>query len=147
MPQARQGDKVRVHYTGSLDDGTVFDTSKGREPLEFTLGEGLVIPGFEAAVEGMEVGETKKQRIPAENAYGAKREELMIEVPRTEVPPEAALTPGDEVQLQTAQGQVFVATVTEINDEVVKLDANHQLAGQDLTFEIELTEVVGLIQL
>lgn len=147
MPQARQGDKVRVHYTGSLDDGTVFDTSKGREPLEFTLGEGLVIPGFEAAVEGMEVGETKKQRIPAENAYGAKREELMIEVPRTEVPPEAALTRGDEVQLQTAQGQVFVATVTEINDEVVKLDANHQLAGQDLTFEIELTEVVGLIQL
>lgn len=147
MPQARQGDKVRVHYTGSLDDGTVFDTSKGREPLEFTLGEGLVIPGFEAAVEGMEVGETKKQRIPAENAYGTKREELMIEVPRTEVPPEAALTRGDEVQLQTAQGQVFVATVTEINDEVVKLDANHQLAGQDLTFEIELTEVVGLIQL
>lgn len=147
MPQARRGDTVRVHYTGTLDDGTVFDSSQGRDPLEFKLGEGMVIPGFETAVEGMEVGDKKTQRIPSENAYGVRREELMIEVPRAEVPPDAELEPGDQVQLQTSQGQVFVATVTEMTDEVVRLDANHQLAGHDLTFEIELAEVVGLIQL
>jgi peptidylprolyl isomerase len=141
MAEARTGDTVRVHYTGKLDDGEVFDSSRGREPLEFTLGEGRVIPGFEAAVAGMDPGDEKSVRIPADEAYGPRRDDMVMVVERERLP--AHLEPGVGQQLQMAQGdQVAVVTVTDVSDEAVTLDANHPLAGRDLTFDLELVEIV-----
>lgn len=137
---AKNGDTLRVHYTGTLDDGTEFDSSREREPLEFTLGEGSLIPGFEKAVTGKEAGETVKVTIPAEDAYGEHLEELVIEVERGQVP--AHITPevGLMLQLTTEDGEMDVL-ITEVNDEIITLDANHPLAGENLTFEIEILEV------
>lgn len=137
---AKNGDTLRVHYTGTLDDGTEFDSSREREPLEFTLGEGSLIPGFEKAVTGKEAGETVKVTIPAEDAYGEHLEELVIEVERGQVP--AHITPevGLMLQLTTEDGEMDVL-ITEVNDEVITLDANHPLAGENLTFEIEILEI------
>ena len=139
MP-ATSGDPVRIHYTGRLDDGTVFDSSEGRAPLAFTLGGGQVIAGFDNAVTGMEPGEKQTVRIPAEEAYGARREDMVIEVPRSafgEETPEAGL----RVQLGLDGGGSLDAAIMEVGDETVTLDANHQLAGKALTFDIELVSV------
>lgn len=133
---AETGDTVKVHYTGKLEDGTVFDTSNGSEPLEFTLGQGQVISGFEQAVVGMKVGESKTFTIPADQAYGQRRDDLIFEVGRDEL--SADIDPEVGMQLQTSQG---IVTITEVSKTTVKIDANHPLAGQDLTFDIELVEI------
>lgn len=141
MARASAGDTVRVHYTGRLDDGSVFDSSEGREPLEFTLGEGRVIPGFERAILGMEPGEEKTVEIPAEQAYGPHRSEMTAEVGREQFPPHIEPRVGQQLQMSQG-GQDFVVTVTEVSEQSVRLDANHPLAGKDLTFHVQLVEIV-----
>ncbi len=142
MAQAKKGDKVKVNYTGKFDDGAVFDSSVGRDPLEFTVGEGQVIPGFEGAVIGMNIADSKTVRIPAAEAYGLPHEELVMVVSRTEFPEDLNPSVGDQLQLSDPTGQVMIVTVTETSDESVTMDANHPLAGKDLTFDIELVEIV-----
>lgn len=141
MAQAKQGDTVKVHYTGKLDDGTVFDSSVGRDPLEFTIGSGQIIAGFDAGVTGMNAGESKTVQIPSLEAYGPHHEEMVITVGREEFPPEIPPTVGDQLQMRHETGQVVMVTVTDVTDTNVTLDANHPLAGKDLTFDIELVEV------
>jgi peptidylprolyl isomerase len=141
MSQAQQGDTVQIHYTGRLDDGTVFDSSEGRDPLEFTLGEGQVIPGFESAVRGMSAGEQKTMRIPSDEAYGPRQEELVLSVPRAQFPDAMQPEVGQKLRMQTADGQSFVVEVVEVETEAVQVDANHPLAGRDLTFDIEVVSV------
>lgn len=140
MPQAKAGDTVRIHYTGTLQDGSVFDSSQGRDPLEFTLGAGQVIPGFDTAVSGMEVGASRTVTIPAAEAYGARRDDMVLAVPRANVPPDMDPKVGD--QLQVGQGQEqFLVTVAEVNEREVVLDGNHPLAGKDLTFALMLVSI------
>jgi peptidylprolyl isomerase len=137
---AQTGDTVEVNYTGKLTDGTVFDSTSGGEPYEFTLGQGQVIPGFEQAVTGMKIGESKTVSIPADEAYGPRRDDLIVEVNRDELPPD--IDPQVGMQLQTDHaGGILVVTITGVSETTVTVDANHPLAGQDLTFDIEL---VGL---
>lgn len=138
MAHATKGDTVRIHYTGRLDDGTVFDSSEGRDPLEFVLGAGQVIPGFDEAVTGMEQGEEKTVTIAADQAYGPRRDELLINVGRSEMPSGIEPQVGQRLQMSTPDGQTFQVTVTQTSEEMVVLDANHPLAGRDLTFDIEL---------
>ena len=139
--RAKQGDTVRVHYKGTLADGSEFDSSRGREPLEFTLGTGQVIPGFDEAVTGMRVGEEKEVTIPASDAYGDRRDDLMIVVDRRQFPGHIQPTVGQQLQLGGKDGQTFVVTVREVSDERVVLDGNHPLAGEDLTFALTLVEI------
>ena len=141
MAHAKAGDHVKVHYTGRLSDGTVFDSSRDREPLEFTLGIGEVIPGFEQAVLGMEPGETKTVTIPAEEAYGPRRADMIIEVSRDQVAPGLPLAIGQQLQLRLQDGRVIPVVVADLSEETVTIDANHPLAGEDLTFEIELVAI------
>ncbi len=142
MAEAKRGDTVRVHYTGQLQDGTEFDSSRGRDPLEFEVGSGQVIPGFETAVEGMNPGDSRTTTIEAANAYGQRREDLLVEIGRDQIPSDIELTVGQPLQVKGQDDQPFVVHIAEVQDETVKLDANHPLAGQDLTFEIELVEIV-----
>lgn len=140
MRKASSGDTVQVHYTGKLDDGSVFDSSRAREPLEFTVGSGQVIAGFDDAVTGMAPGDEKTVRIPAEEAYGARRDDLRFTVGREQFPDD--LDPEVGQQLQMSQdGQVAVVTVAAVSGEGVTLDANHPLAGRDLTFDLELVGI------
>lgn len=141
MAQAKTGDTVHIHYTGRLADGTVFDTSRDREPLSFTLGEGRVIPGFEEAVTGMEPGQSKVTEIPSDRAYGPRRPEMEMTVPRAQLPDGLDPEVGQQLQMQTAEGQAFPVTVTATTDDAIELDANHPLAGEDLTFDIQLVKV------
>ena len=138
MAAAVIGDTVRVHYTGSLDDESVFDSSRGREPLEFTIGTGQVIPGFEEAVIGLEPGGSARTRIEADQAYGPRREELRISVARDQFPDGLEVSEGDHLQMHTQDGQEIPVQVVEIGERDVVVDANHPLAGKALTFEIEL---------
>jgi FKBP-type peptidyl-prolyl cis-trans isomerase 2 len=140
MPQAETGDTVRIHYTGRLDDGTVFDSSADREPLEFTLGEGQVIPGFEKAVLGMQPGEQQTVTIPSAEAYGGEREDLVFEVPRSQFPSELEPEIGQRLQMRQ-DDQVAIVVVREVGGDSVTLDANHPLAGRDLTFDLELVGI------
>ena len=140
MRRAQTGDTVSVHYTGTLADGSVFDSSRGREPLEFTVGGGRVIPGFDAAVAGMAVGEQKTVTIVADQAYGAHRPELMVEVDRAQFPTDVEPEIGQQLQLSRG-GQQFVVTVRDVSDGSLLLDGNHPLAGEDLTFALELVGV------
>jgi peptidylprolyl isomerase len=140
--QAAIGQTVRVHYTGTLDDGRTFDSSRQREPLEFTVGGGQVIGGFDQAVTGMTPGDTKTVTIAAADAYGPHRPELVQDMPRSAIPPEVDLTPGNRLAAKDQAGNELVLTVVEADAEKAKLDANHPLAGEDLTFEIELVEVL-----
>jgi peptidylprolyl isomerase len=140
--QVQNGDVVRVHYTGKLTNGEQFDSSQGREPLEFTVGAGQMIKGFDAAMPGMEVGEKKTINIQPEEAYGERSEDAMIEFPRENVPTDMPLEVGMQLSLRTQSGQPFPVTITEIRDDVIILDANHMLAGQELVFDIELVEIV-----
>lgn len=135
------GKKVRIHYTGTLNDGTTFDSSAGREPLEFETGSGMVIAGFDTAVRDMAVGGKKTVTIPAKEAYGEVREEMMGDIPKTQFPAEMELQVGMPLQMQGPQGPMPVV-VKEIKKEAVTIDANHPLAGKDLTFELELVEIV-----
>ncbi len=137
----KDGTTVRVHYTGTLDDGTEFDSSRGREPLEFTLGQGMLIPGFEEAVSNMNPGETVTVTIPAEDAYGEYSEEMLMTVAADQVP--AHVTPEVGLHLQLSDGgNELDVTITEVTDEHITLDANHPLAGENLTFTIELLEAL-----
>lgn len=142
MSDAKTGDTVRIHYTGTLADGSTFDTSSGREPLEFTVGSGQIIPGLESAITGMSVGEKKVVEVPATDAYGEHNPEGVQSVPREQVPEHIPLDPGTQLQVQTGDGRTLPVTVTDVTEEVVTLDANHPLAGKDLTFEVELVEIV-----
>ena len=141
MTQAKSGDTVRIHYTGTLEDGTEFDSSAGRDPLEFALGGGQVIPGFDGAVDGMAVGESKTVTIPPEQAYGERHEQLVQQVPKTALPGDMKPEVGMQLQSQGPEGQVMNLTVTEVEDQQITVDANHPLAGQSLTFAIELVEI------
>lgn len=143
MPQVKDGDTVKVHYTGKLGDGTVFDTSREREePLEFTLGQGQLIPGFEKAVVGMDVGDSTSVDISSDEAYGERRDDLEIEVPKAELPDNVDPQVGMQLQMQQQQnGQAIPVQITAVGEENVTLDANHPLAGKDLTFDIELVEI------
>lgn len=141
MTQAKSGDTVRIHYTGTLDDGTEFDSSAGRDPLEFALGGGQVIPGFDSAVDGMAVGESKSATIPPEQAYGERHEQLVQQVPKSALPEDMKPEVGMQLQSQGPDGQVMNLVVTEVEDENITVDANHPLAGQTLTFAIELVEI------
>jgi peptidylprolyl isomerase len=143
MKKVRNGDKVRVHYTGRLDDGTIFDTSQGREPLTFVVGKGQLIKGFEDAVIGMEVGEKKTVKILSKDAYGPHREELVLTVPRKDFPPHIEPREGLALRMREPDGDVIRLTIKEVTEDTVTLDANHPLAGQDLTFEIEMMEIVS----
>jgi len=138
MPQAKNGDNVKIHYDGSLDDGTRFDSSVGRDPLEFTLGSGQVIPGFDNAVAGMAVGEKKSIRIPSDEAYGEHSEELIQQVPKSALPEEMEVSVGMPLQATGPAGEVVNMMVIEINEDSIQVDANHPLAGKALNFDIEL---------
>jgi peptidylprolyl isomerase len=140
MAKAAVGCTVKVHYTGSVDDGTVFDSSEQGEPLEFTIGNGELIPGFEQGVIGMEVGETKTVKIPATEAYGSRMEELVRTVPRTRLPPGVEPKIGAQLRLNGGDGQYMAVTITEVSESSVTLDGNHPLAGKDLTFALRLVE-------
>ena len=139
--QAKRGDTVHVHYTGTLDDGTQFDSSVGSEPIVFTIGAGQVIPGFEDAIEGMSAGDKKTEHIPADNAYGAHREELVFTVSREQMPDGAEVEVGDMLRVGFPDGSNAAVQVAAMDDDSVTLDANHPLAGKDLTFELELVSI------
>lgn len=141
MSEAQSGDQVTVAYTGKLDDGTVFDTSEDREPISFVIGEEQVIPGFEDAVVGMEEGESKTATIPPEDGYGHPTDERVFSVGRDELPDELDPEVGDRLEVRSQQGQTFPAVVAEADEATVTLDANHPLAGEELTFEIELLSI------
>lgn len=141
MTTAKQGDTVRIHYTGTLTDGTVFDSSEGRDPLEFQVGSGAIIPGLDAAIPGMTVGDAKTVNVPAEQAYGPINDQARQAIQRTDIPADIPLEVGTQLQMQTPQGQVVPVTVADVTDSEVTLDANHPLAGKDLTFAIEMVEI------
>jgi len=141
MKTAETGDTVRVHYTGKLDDGMIFDSSWDREPLEFTLGKGQLIEGFEDAVVGMSAGETKTVRVPSGEAYGPRRDDLVLRVDRTHFPPNIDPIKGLILNLRRPDGAIMEVAITEVSEDSVTLDANHPLAGKDLTFEIEMMEI------
>lgn len=141
MPQAQSGDTVKVHYTGTLDDGTEFDSSRGREPLEFTLGAGGIIAGFDTAVTGTSVGEIKTVPIPAAEAYGPRHAHMTQDVPRDAVPDDIELAEGMVLHAHGPDGQAVTFTVVGFDDVQIQIDGNHPLAGKDLTFDLELIEI------
>ena len=141
MSQAKSGDLVHIHYTGRLDDESIFDTSDGREPLAFQLGKGQVVPGFEAAVTGMEVGEKKTVNIPSDQAYGPRVEQLVFTAPRENLPPGYDPREGEMMRLETKDGRQMDVVVTATDERSIRMDANHPLAGQDLTYDIELMKI------
>jgi peptidylprolyl isomerase len=142
MDSASRGQTVRVHYTGTLRDGSVFDSSQNGEPLEFTLGSGEVIPGFDEAVLGMSVGDEKTVEIPVDQAYGPHRSELLLPLERNQLPDEMTPEVGQSLQMSDGR-QTFPVTIREVGSDTVVLDANHPLAGKDLVFVLTLLEIVG----
>jgi peptidylprolyl isomerase len=141
MSQAKSGDSVKIHYTGTLDDGTQFDSSAGRDPLAFELGSGQVIPGFDKAVDGMVVGDSKSVNIPAEDAYGPHHPQMVQEVPRDALPADLEAAEGMSLQAEGPDGQVFNLVITAVKDDAVTVDGNHPLAGKALNFDIELVSI------
>ena len=141
MAQAKSGDTVKVNYTGKLTDGSEFDSSKDREPLQFTIGEGQLILGFEEAIVGMNIGDSKTVNVPVEKAYGPHREEWVMDIDRNEFPKDLEPEVGQRLQLRQDDGEIVVVQVSAVTEETVTLDANHPLAGEDLIFEIELLEI------
>jgi peptidylprolyl isomerase len=141
MSKAKKGDNVKVHYKGRLTNGEQFDSSEGREPLAFTVGAGQMIKGFDDAIPGMEVGEKKTINILAKDAYGEKNADAIIEFPKSNIPEDMKLEPGMKLQLQNQAGQPIPVVVSEVKDDVVVLDANHELAGKELVFDIELVRI------
>lgn len=143
MAQVKSGDKIKVHYHGKLNDGETFDSSEGRDPLEFEVGSGMVIKGFDDGVTGMIVGEKKTINIPFAEAYGPVNPEMIIEMPKDRFPEDLELGIGMPLMMSDQQGQQFQVKIVDIKEEVVMLDANHHLAGKDLTFDLELVEIVA----
>ncbi len=138
----QNGDTIRVHYSGRLTDGSLFDSSEGRDPLEFTAGSGMVVPGFDAAVMGMEIGETKTVTLLPSEAYGEKNDDMTVEIPRVEFGADFTANPGEQLLIQLGDGNQIPVTIIQINEETVTLDANHQLAGKTLVFTITLVEIL-----
>ncbi len=141
MANVQEGSQVQVHYTGTLEDGTVFDSSREREPLEFVQGGGMLLPAFETAAEGMVVGETKTFKIPAAEAYGEYNQELVVQVPIEQLPEDIEPIVGMQLQVGKSDEEMTVVTITEVSETQVLLDANHPLAGEELTFEIEILAI------
>jgi peptidylprolyl isomerase len=141
MTQAKSGDTVKIHYTGTLDDGTQFDSSEGRDPLEFQLGSGQVIPGFEKAVEGMSVGDKKSVNIEPEDAYGARQDQMVQDVPKSALPEDLVPEVGMALQARGQDGQTLRLTVTDVAEDSITVDGNHPLAGKALNFDIELVHI------
>lgn len=141
MAEVKAGDTVHLHYTGTLLDGTTFDSSEGRDPLQFQVGSGQIIPGLDVAIPGMTVGEKKVVKIGADDAYGQVNPEMRQAVPREGIPAEIPLEVGIQLQMQTPDGQAMPVTVVEVDEATVTLDANHPLAGKDLQFDIELVKI------
>lgn len=141
MAGVKEGDTVKVHYTGRLGDGSVFDTSAEREPLEFTVGAGTVIPGFEQAVLGLLPGESTDTTISPENAYGPRSDELVTNVNKEQLPEDMEISIGQQLQVSMQNGQTAVVMVTDVTESFITIDANHPLAGQELTFSIEVVEI------
>lgn len=141
MTQAKLGDAVKFHFTGTFQDGDQFDTSHGNDPLEVTLGEGNIMPAVEQALVGMAAGDSKKVDVAADQAYGPRRPELVVEVERSNLPPELQLEVGGVLQATGQQGEVIHLTVVSMTETMVTLDQNHPLAGKDLTFDLELVEI------
>lgn len=140
MTEVRRGDNVKIHYTGTLDDGSVFDSSEGKEPLSFAVGSGQVIVGFDEAVMGMKVGESKTVHIPCEKAYGERNDEMVIQAPIEQVPPDLNPEVGMRLEMGGANGEILRVVVAEVAETHITLDANPPLAGKDLTFKLELVE-------
>ncbi len=143
MAEVKSGDTVKVHYHGKLNDGTTFDSSEGREPLEFEVGSGSVIAGFDNGVTGMKVGDKKTINIPVDEAYGQLQDDLLMEFPLDRFPADMKPEVGMELNMSNGAGQDFPVIITEVRDNSVVLDANHPLAGEDLTFDLELVEIKG----
>jgi peptidylprolyl isomerase len=141
MEQVKTGDTVSIHYTGTLEDGTVFDSSRERDPLQFEVGSGQIIPGLDSALPGMSEGETKKVTVPPEEAYGHINPDAKQAVPRSNIPDDIPLEIGTPLQVQTPQGQTVPVKVDSVTDDTVVLDANHPLAGETLNFEIEVVKI------
>ena len=141
MSQAKAGDTVKIHYTGTLEDGSTFDSSQGREPLEFELGSGQVIPGFDKAVEGMAVGDSKEVTIPAEEAYGPRHDQMVQDVPMSALPPDLQPEVGMALSARGENGAEMRLVVTDVKEDSITVDGNHPLAGQPLTFAIELVQI------
>jgi peptidylprolyl isomerase len=142
MAEVKNGDTVKVHYTGKFEDGTVFDSTEGREPVQFTLGNGQLISGFEKALIGMNPGDSKTSEIPQDEAYGPRNEEMKQVVERSQLPPDLDPQVGMQLQVNTPEGQTLIVSIAEVTDTHVTLDANHPLAGKDLNFNIQLVEIV-----
>jgi peptidylprolyl isomerase len=142
LSQAKEGDTVKIHYTGTLDDGSQFDSSAGRDPMEFVLGAGQVIPGFEKAVQGMNIGEKKSINIAPEEAYGSHHSELVLEVPRSNLPDDVEPVEGMALQAQDQSGKTINLTVKAVKAETITVDGNHPFAGEVLNFDIELVEIL-----
>lgn len=143
MSKAKDGDKVKVHYTGKFEDGAVFDSSVDRDPLEFTLGQGQVIPGFENGIKGMEIGEKKSITVSPEEGYGQRHDQNIIEVKKSVFPPDIVPEVGRQLQVQSPDGNRMNVVISDVKDETVTLDANHPLAGKTLVFDVELVEIAA----
>ncbi|NUH67188.1 peptidylprolyl isomerase [Sulfitobacter sp. S0837] len=143
MAEVKSGDTVQIHYTGTLQDGTTFDSSEGRDPLEFVVGSGQIIPGLDSALPGMTEGDKKVVQVASEEAYGPVNPEMRQAVPREGIPADIPLDPGTQLQMQTPEGQALPVTVVEVDETTVTLDANHPLAGKDLQFDIELVKIAS----
>jgi len=141
MTQATSGSTVAFHYTGTLSDGSVFDSSEGRDPLSFTMGQGQIIPGLEAAVDGMSEGEEKTVTVAASDAYGERDPNAMQQIPRDQIPENIPTEIGTQLQMQAPNGQAIPVVVAEADETSVTLDANHPLAGKDLTFAVKIVSV------
>ena len=141
MSKIKEGDTVKVHYTGKTSDGNVFDSSRERDPLEFTIGQGQLIPGFEKAVVGLEEGDSQTVTIPSAEAYGEIRDDMIVSVPKEQIPADIDPEVGQQLQIQQKDGGAIGVVVTDISEQKVTLDANHPLAGKDLTFEIEVVSI------
>jgi FKBP-type peptidyl-prolyl cis-trans isomerase 2 len=141
MSQVKSGDTVKMHYTGKLENGEVFDSSRERDPLEFTIGSGKVMPGIEKGIIGMEIGDTRTIEIPPEDALGPRREDLVVEMKKSDFPEDMSFKIGQMMQMQRKDGDSLVVTIRDINGDNVTLDANHPLAGRTLVFDVELLEI------